>query len=279
MRDPEVQISVATQPGSAEKDNEDAIALLGGFVVVADGATARTETGCIHGVAWFARYLVAATVQHAELGPRAALAEGIRDTANAHRATCDLDNIGTPSAAVAIASVQAETIEFLALGDVAVVVETINGTDVFVDDRVSKTALPERALADSHPQGSPEKAAALVQMKRAELAVRNKDGGFWVAMSDPQAVDHAITWSVRRAETKRLAILSDGAARLVDPFAILDWTAALDLLASSGPGTVIDRVRAIERADPVAIRWPRNKISDDATAVYAEIFEAQSVDR
>lgn len=265
-----MQLSLASYAGSPDKENEDAVALLGEFVIVADGATARTETGCIHGVAWFARHLAASTVQHAEQDPYSALAEGIRETANAHRLTCDLENIGTPSAAVAIASVQPEDIDFLALGDVTVVVETVNGIDLVVDDRVGKTALPERALADSYPHGSPEKAAALVRMKQAELAARNRDGGFWVAMNDPGVVDHAVTWSVRRAEMKRFAILSDGAARLVDPFAAVDWPAALELLASDGPSALIDRVRTAERADPAAVKWPRNKISDDATVVYAE---------
>lgn len=271
MKGPEVQISVASQPGSSTKDNEDAVALLGGFVVVTDGATARTETGCIHGIAWFARHLAASTVQYAERGPRAALAEGIRDTANAHGSTCDLSNIGTPGAAVAIASIQPESIELLVLGDVAVVAETLSATDVVVDDRVSKTARPLRAIADALPYGSPEKTAALVEMKHAELAARNTDGGFWVAMNDPIAVDHAISWTVRRAEAKRLAILTDGAARLVDPFAAMDWSALLDLLTSGGPGALIDRVRAMELEDSAALKWPRNKLSDDATAVYVEL--------
>jgi hypothetical protein len=198
------------------------------------------------------------------------LAEGIRETANAHRSTCDLSNIATPGAAVGIVSIQPETIEFLALGDVSIVVETHAGTDMVVDDRVSKTALPQRAIADSLLHGSPEKAAALVQMKHAELTARNKDGGFWVATCDPEAVDHAIFWSLPRAEAKRIAILSDGAARLVDVFGAAGWTTALDLLASDGPSALIDRVREMERSDALAVKWPRNKISDDATAVYAE---------
>ncbi len=266
-----MQLSLASEAGSPDRENEDAVALLGDFVIVADGATARTETGCIHGVAWYARHLAVSTVQHADLGPRAALADGIADTAIAHRTTCDLANVGTPSAAVAIASVEPEFVSFLMLGDVTLVVETVNGVvDVVVDDRVNKTAVPERALADSLPYGSPEKAAALLRMKHAELAARNKDGGFWIAMNDSGAVDHAMTWTIRRSEVNRFAILSDGAARLVTPFEVTGWAAVLDLLASDGPSALISRIRTEERADPAAVRWPRNKISDDATAVYAE---------
>jgi len=106
-----------------------------------------------------------------------------------------------------------------------------------------------------------------------EFAARNREGGFWVAMNDPNVVDHAVTWSVPRTDVRRFAALSDGAARIVDAFAALDWAATLDPLASEGPSRLISRVRAEKRADPAAMRWPRNKISDDATPVYVEFLD------
>ena len=38
-------------------------------------------------------------------------------------------------------------------------------------------------------------------------------------------------------------------------------------LTAAGPGELIRQVRAAETADPAGIRWPRNKIHDDATAI------------
>lgn len=70
---------------------------------------------------------------------------------------------------------------------------------------------------------------------------------------------------------RRLALLTDGAARLVHLFDLLDWRAALDLMSEAGPDELVKRVRAIEAADPVAARWPRNKASDDATAIFATV--------
>ncbi|MEU4386807.1 hypothetical protein [Promicromonospora sp. NPDC023805] len=65
-----------------------------------------------------------------------------------------------------------------------------------------------------------------------------------------------------------MAALSDGAARAVDPFGLYDWPGALDVLRESGPGGLIRQVRDAEASDPEATRWPRNKLSDDATAAY-----------
>lgn len=260
----------ATEPGSRGQPNEDSFALAPDFAIVADGATARTHTGCVHGVAWFARRLAVAALSHAGEGPARALAFAIRETADAHRATCDLEDIATPGAAVGIAHIDEQSIHFLVLGDVSIVIEGESGIKILSDARVDQTATAERAAADALPSDSAEKPAALIAMKNAELASRNAEGGFWVAAADPEAVAHAITWRIPRTWVRRFAILTDGAARIVTPFELLDWEGALNLVESDGPAGLVATVREIERGDVQCRRWPRNKISDDATVIYIE---------
>ena len=72
------------------------------------------------------------------------------------------------------------------------------------------------------------------------------------------------------AEVRRVALLTDGAARAVDPLGICDWPGLMALLASGGPQELIRQVRTAESKDPDATRWPRNKIHDDATAAVVE---------
>ena len=262
---------IATEPGTPGKPNEDAAAVRDGLVIVADGATSRTETGCIHGVAWFSQHLVEATINSGQRSPEKALEEGIRATADEHRNTCDLTNIATPGAAVAAVFCDRDEVHFLALGDVTIVVEKQSGLSVVVDERVDQTARTERAAADALNSGSAEKTAALVAMKYAELAARNVDGGFWAATTDPAAVSHGLMWSVPRKSIRRLALVTDGAARVVKPFGMLDWGGVLEKVASDGPMAVIRMVREAEKLDADAKRWPRNKISDDATIAYVEL--------
>ncbi|GAA2188058.1 hypothetical protein GCM10009848_27610 [Micromonospora lupini] len=154
-------------------------------------------------------------------------------------------------------------------GQVSQPVDTVDGIKVITIDRVDKTARAERDEADRHPFGSAEKQAALLRMKHAELAARNQPGGYWVAAADPFAARHAITGEVPLDSVRRVAVLTDGAARLVALFGLLDWPDVLDVLAQDGPTELISRVRAIEAADPSCMKWARNKRSDDATAVYA----------
>lgn len=271
----------ATVPGSPDVPNEDWVATTSDLIVVLDGATIRTETGCRHGAAWYTRKLgsaiVAGVAVSTDLTPTL-LWEAIDDVALRHRHTCDLSNPGTPSAAVGVVRCDGDMLRYLVLGDVTVVMETAEGVTVVSDQRISASAAAERAEVDRYLIGSPEKAAALVAMKHAELAARNTAGGYWIAAAAPVAADHALTGEVPLSEVRRLAVFTDGAARYVDLFGRGTWSDVLMMLAGSGPQWFIERlVRPGEAADPLGVRFPRNKCSDDASVVFAQLAAIPAV--
>jgi hypothetical protein len=261
------RVRVASHAGHPATPNEDWAAVTGDLMVVLDGGTARTATGCTHGVAWYTASLGEAILRRAADTSRSltdALGLAIDDVAAQH-GECDLGHPATPSAAVAVVRTSGDSVEYLVLGDVTVVAETPSGLRTIVDRRVDATARAERDEADRHPFGSPEKQAALERMKHAELAARNQPGGFWVAAQNPAVVAEAFTG--RWHPVSRLMLLTDGAARLVVMFGVTDWVGLLDLTSSTGPDQVIAELRAIEGSDPNCLRWSRNKRHDDATIV------------
>jgi hypothetical protein len=267
-----VRVQIATLPGAADKANEDFACADRTTAVVVDGVTERTGTGCVHGTAWFAEQLargVLGTDHVASLSE--ALRHAIIRTAGLHSDTCDLSDPATPCGAIGIVRVGRDgRLRYLALGDVSIVLANDQVQRVVTDERVERTAQKLRAEAGRLPSGSAARTAALIRMKRAEIAARNQSGGYWVAGADPSAADHAITGEVAVADVHRVALLSDGAARAVEPFRLTGWPGVLDLLATRGPSELLACVRAAERADPDAMRWPRTKTSDDATAVYCD---------
>lgn len=259
----------ATAAGSAQP-NEDWHYTDEHLVVVLDGATGRTDLGCTHGVAWYAKQLGMAIVSGAQKPAtplKSVLADAISHVASLH-AECDLNHPGTPSAGVAVLREVDSRIEHLVLGDVAVVLDTPGrGVQVAMDLAVRGTAADARREANRWPIGSPQKQAALQEMKRGELAARNRPDGYWIAAADPAAAEHALTGDVPSAQVRQAAVLSDGVERLVSLFKIMTWRQLLDVLEVSGPDELIRRVREIEGTDPLAERFARNKASDDATAV------------
>lgn len=260
--------TVAGTPGRA---NEDWLGVAGRTLIVLDGATARTDTGCVHGIDWYAAKLGGHIAgARSSLPLVEVLADAIGHVAALHP-ECDLTHPGTPSAAVGIVRCERDMLRWCVLGDVTVVLDLGDGQPLVIsDDRVSRTAAAERTEVDRYPIGDPRKADALIPMKHAELAARNQPGGYWIAATDPDAVNEAITGEVPAANVRRLAVLTDGAARAVTTFGICDWADLLLLLALDGPDHLIDLVREAEAADAAGITHPRNKTSDDATAVYAQ---------
>jgi hypothetical protein len=263
-----------SEAGSPKRPNEDwygiSERLKPSPTVVLDGGTARTDTGCVHSVVWYVQQLGEHLLRafQSDHGQQRQLPEilasEIRNVADLHSSTCDLTHPGTPSAAVAIIRPTGpHQWEYAVLGDVTVVFDTPTGEVVIVDQRISQSASAQRAEADRWPTGSPEKEDALVAMKHAELAERNKE--YWIAAADPAAAEHSLTGSVE--DVRRLAVLTDGAARAV-AFGIMTWRQVLQVMAAEGPARVINQVRSAETSDPTGQRWPRNKQSDDATAVY-----------
>lgn len=272
-----VFISSASSPGDLATPSEDWFAATPDLIIVLDGATIRTETGCTHGAAWYAQQLGFGMLTWASgwgWPLRATLDRAIDSVARMHTIEgCDLSHPGTPSAAIGAVQITDDRLRYLVLGDVSIVIDTTSSGPVVVSDqRVSTTAAAERAEADRWPIGSDQKAAALLKMKPVELAARNVEGGYWIAAADPSAAKQAIVGEVPLDEVKRFAVLTDGAARYVDLFRLGDWAAVLRILESSGPDWFINHlVRPVEAADPLGVRYPRNKRSDDATAVYADL--------
>ena len=264
--------TAASVPGS-DAPNEDWFSVTPELIVVLDGATVRTETGCVHGLPWYVQQLGMALSRFTS-GPCSltwVLARSIEHVANLHRVDCDLQHPGTPSAAVGIVRMRNGVQERLVLGDISVVTETASDLWVVSDTRVSGTALAERAEADRFPLGSSAKMEAILAMKPHELAARNVPGGYYIAAADPSAAQEALVSEVPLSDIHRFAVLSDGAARFVDLFGLEDWKVALDYLESTGPEAFVEAVRMAERGDPEGIRFPRNKGADDATAVFSRV--------
>lgn len=226
-----LEFRVATDPGSPDKPNEDAFAVLPTLAVVADGATSPQHLGdgCIHGPAWYAQNLVgfvaAAHLSHPAAAPADLLAEAIKRTTHAHAATCDIAHPGSPSATIAMLTLSSDGIaRWLVLGDCTLVVDA--GSDLLVvsDDRLSNTSHAERAaVKESGAASDPaEYARRIDRLVLAQRAHRNRPGGFWVASTDPRAGFESLTGSVAADAPSdlRVALFTDGASRIVDLYGI-----------------------------------------------------------
>lgn len=66
-------------------------------------------------------------------------------------------------------------------------------------------------------------------------------------------------------ELDGVALLSNGAARIVTPYGLTDWPGVRDLLATGGPAEIVRRVR---EAEARTAEGPDARIPDDATVAH-----------
>ncbi|WP_328423500.1 protein phosphatase 2C domain-containing protein [Streptomyces sp. NBC_00443] len=261
-----MRTELVSEPGDPARPNEDFASVglpasgQGGVLVVLDGVTPpRGETGCLHSVPWFTARLGGAltelTVSLPDVPLAEALARAIARTAEAHAQTCDLSHPRTPQATVVLARWSAEALEYLILSDSALLVESADGAITpYLDDRLAR--LPRASLATD----------ALI-----DAHVRNKEGGFFTVAADPSVAARAVTGVLPRGEVLALAALTDGATRWVEKFRQGDWGDCFTYVRKEGAQGLVDRVRALERADAEERTFlGRSKTHDDATVVYVQ---------
>jgi len=260
----EPMLTMATSPGHPGRDNEDFVGAVVDAVVLVDGAgISGIEEVCRHGIAWYAHRLgatILARLSLAQGGANAALtaivSAAIDEVTDAHRGTCDVADPSSPSTTVAVVRVAAGRAEHLLLGDSVLVFDAVDAPVQVVEDRREPgIARPYREQLAVLAPGGVDADQVRNQAITAFRAQRNQPGGFWVAKDSGNVVEHAATGSRPLDSLRTVTLLSNGASRAVDRFALLRW----QQVPAHDPRDLIRLVREAERASGVA--------PDDATAV------------
>ncbi|QSB05633.1 protein phosphatase 2C domain-containing protein [Natronoglycomyces albus] len=255
-------VSAASQAGGSAP-NEDYFLVSHSWALVLDGVTRYPDDGCVHDVPWYVAHLGAALARQLARPDQEltqGLAEAIASVAALHQDSCDLSNPLTPAATVAIARERDGHLEWLVLGDCAVVWHgSDQRTHVESDDRLERLADPPAAVdvGGIHRYG-PDYVAT----------VRNRPGGYWVAAAESHAATQAFTGTAPLAADALVGLFSDGLTRLVQRYDY-DWATLVRTGATDGMGRLLADLRAAEVAQSQSHR--RAKIHDDATGVILHI--------
>jgi hypothetical protein len=229
-----MQVNLATDPGSASWPNEDFAAVAPGAAVVLDGCTTvprDADLGCSHGVAWYAAALGTALLAAIAATPPVPLAEAL------NRAITEVRGRHAGTCDLANPRSPASTVTAA---------------------RVTPGQLEYLTLSDSFVIADYGDDRELVILTDGHRAAR----------ADPGAAAQALAGSLPLDGLRGVALLSDGAARIVDIYHLLSWPEAIRVLREDGPAALIAQVRAAEASDPDGSRWRRFKLADDVTALW-----------
>ncbi|TYB40761.1 hypothetical protein FXF50_02020 [Micromonospora sp. AP08] len=262
---------MATSAGHGGRPNEDFLGAVPGAAVLLDGAgIPGTGAICAHGVAWYTHRLGGALLGRLSRDDGrdlvSLLAAAIDEIAATHRDTCDITHPASPQATVAIVRAHRGRLDHLLLADSFLVLDQVRGgPQVVTDPREATARRICSAPLDGVAPGTPEYDRVRESCVAALRARRNQPGGYWIAKDDPYAAEEAVTGSRPLDHLHGVALLSNGASRIVSPYGLTDWAGVRDLIATDGPAEVVRRVR---RAEAGFGTGPDAPVPDDATIVH-----------
>lgn len=276
-----MHISMATSAGHPGRPNEDFVGAVPSAVVLLDGAgIPGTESICCHGVAWYTHRLGGALLGRLSRDDgrdlTAVLAEAIEEIAADHRGTCDITNPSSPQATVAIARLHGSRLDYLLLADCFLVLDQISGGPLIISDEREVTA---RRICTAPLAGVARGTAEYERIRdrciEALQARRNHVGGYWIAKDDPHAAEEAVTGTCPLRNLHSATLLSNGASRIVSPYALTSWPGMLQLLSTGGPAEIIRRVR---QAEATTSHTPAAEVPDDATVAHCNRLHSPNTD-
>lgn len=281
-------IDSISDPGKAERPNEDRLAWNASSAFVVDGATGLGDqqfmTGFGSDAAWIAEF--AAKRLMSEVTPKTDLADIIRrisqDARTIFEATAGHQpRYAWPVAALAGLRVTPTELQFAGLGDSVVYILHDDGREE------SLMALPdaferEQAAARAHiarlggigaagmATSDPE---TLAELRRNRERQNTADGTVWSLSLVPETADHIASAEIDISGSGATAIIcSDGLADLVSLYNRYTPGTLIRRAVTAGLPSLIKELRQLEREiDPKGLQYPRLKQSDDTTAILCRI--------
>jgi hypothetical protein len=279
-------VELCNVPAPGKPHSEDLVQSAGSAAWLFDGTSAHDDPQACeqHHAAWFVEQLSRALADELTRAPSHplgdALAAAISRVASSHAQLCpDARRGHGPSATAVIVRRSADALEYLVLGDSALLVQTRDGLVHHHSDKRLSAVEPRLresihlALRAGRGYDAPAHYETVRRLRATERLMRNREHGFWIAGHDPAAALHSLVgcYSLDEEPTTgatRIALISDGLGRGVTHLQCYrDWGDLLESLFCLGAPACIMRVRQAEQADPHGARHPRTRAADDAAAI------------
>jgi len=284
-----IEISVSDGQGSV---NEDAVGHYGNAAWVIDGATGigpsllDASEGADSDAAWLARTASRLIGEVLAESPALATVEVLRTVMTRCGQALARAQVRSaewlhelPSAAFAMVRIVDGQAEFTTLADCRIAALDDAGEARLygassLDAMEARTLEAARAILAAEPAIAPDALKArLMPGLRANRALMNREGGYWVLGTDPAAAEHV--WQERKAlrPGQRFAIASDGFLRLIELFGAAGPRDMLALGDERDAGHWLERLRDLERQPGSMRRYLRVKPHDEASIVVCRVAE------
>jgi hypothetical protein len=260
-----MRVATAQLPGPDQ--SADRVFVLENAVIVLDGASAFEPVDLAPGD--YAQALgesIAAQLAeapHFELP--AVVAKAIAEVVAKH----DLRPGASPSSTVSILRTGPDEVDLYVLGDSPIHYGNNAEQHALTDNRLAELQLPERDAYRSRLRGGhgydDEHRRLLRELQRKQRTHRNREGGYWIAETEPGAARQARTVTLPSSTIAWAVLATDGAGDVLAHLDRHSWPGLADGNADQLLTILHELHDWEEHGDPAARRLPRAKRHDDKT--------------
>jgi hypothetical protein len=280
-------ISAITDAGDPDRLNEDAVGSNAHVGFVIDGATGLGEgvLGEPSDAAWLAR--LAAEVFERELDGEIPVGEvvrslnsGVAKIVEERRGSREVEGWQLPVAGFELVRIEGDAVVAHGLGDCRLFLVGADG-EAFDTSPIAGNARREsegarRAIAHAGGltawRSLSEQPEVREELRRHRARYNRAGGGVWTLGTAPDAADHIAVRRFTPALPATGLLCTDGFAALADSYGRYDVRTFVEAAKERGLAALLAELRRIEREeDPDGRRFPRFKVSDDASALLFEV--------
>jgi hypothetical protein len=272
---------------SEKEFNEDAVGFTKTSTFIIDGASGLTRTNVTNSendVYWYVNQWK--EILEANLDTDKSLKDIMKDGLKIIKARFQylvskkkVNPLNYPSAAIAVAKIIDNYIEYFILGDCSIILKKNDGEVCYFkddrvtefDDQVIKNIMEEnKKNLDQHKvfKGFSQKSLEMLRNNRLK---KNTDTGYWILEFDERAIDKGLYGSVFIDDSIKVILMSDGFSLSIDNYGLMDEYTLFDYVKDYGLEKIYKIIRTIEKDDMDCIKYPRLRKSDDCSAVYMDI--------
>ena len=190
------------------------------------------------------------------------------------------DGRETPAASFVLVRLLGDEVEIARLGDCLVLLESADGAVRVLDHPVlqrieaetKQMVLDLRAAGVTDPQ---EVRRRMMPTLRAQRRRRNQFDGYGVLAAEQRCSSMIEVDRLPVRTLRRVLLASDGYYRLIDHYHTMSDTELVRETDRQGADALLKQLHATETEDPLGAKYPRLKMSDDATALLLGVSETR----
>ena len=182
-----------------------------------------------------------------------------------------------PSGSIMIARIINDTLEIFSIGDCSALIEFTNSCEEMLihDDNVSKM---DNAVLNQLKKLREQSGKSIIELtpQIREMLVenrnkRNKESGYWIFDPTGIAIKYATRLKFALDEIKSITLMSDGfySISMFENFS--DNSKIINALKDNSAEKLIDNIFEELNKDNELNKYPRFKIKDDASVIFAKV--------